>query len=98
MIHLIVSILIGALAGYIAGRIMGSEGSFLHNLVLGVIGGVVGSLLLGLVGIASGRAGRLRFSVCGAAVFPLTKTDIKRAEGREISLFRPFFPLAKLPP
>ena len=70
MIHLIVSILIGALAGYIAGRIMGSEGGFLHNLVLGVIGGVVGSLLLGLVGIASySLPGDVLVAVLGSRVF-----------------------------
>ena len=70
MIHLIVSILIGARAGYIAGKIMGSEGGFLHNLVLGMIGGVVGRLLLGLVGLASySLLGDVLVAVLGACVF-----------------------------
>ena len=39
MFGFIFSLLIGALAGYIAGRIMGSETSTVRNIVLGILGG-----------------------------------------------------------
>ena len=51
MLGFIFSLLVGALAGYIAGRIMGSETSTLRNIVLGILGGFVGSILFGLIGI-----------------------------------------------
>ena len=38
MFGFIFSLLIGALAGYIAGRIMGSETSTVRNIVLGILG------------------------------------------------------------
>ncbi len=41
MLGLIFSLLVGALAGYIAGRIMGSETSAVRNIVLGILGGCV---------------------------------------------------------
>ena len=37
MLGFIFSLLVGALAGYIAGRIMGSETSTLRNIVLGIL-------------------------------------------------------------
>ena len=63
-------ILLGALSGYIAGKIMNAEGSFLHNVVLGIIGGFVGSLLLGLIGLGShSMLGDVVVSVIGACIF-----------------------------
>ena len=70
MFRFILSILIGSLSGYIAGRIMDSPGGFWHNWVLGTIGSVVGGLLLGLVGIASySLLGDILVSVLGACLF-----------------------------
>ena len=51
MLGFIFSLLVGALAGYIAGRIMGSETSTLRNIVLGILGSFVGEFLFGLIGI-----------------------------------------------
>ena len=53
MLGFIFSLLVGALAGYIAGRIMGSETSTLRNIVLGILGGFVGSILFGLIGLSA---------------------------------------------
>ena len=54
MFGFIFSLLIGALAGYIAGRIMGSETSTVRNIVFGLIGlsatGIVGEILVSVVG------------------------------------------------
>ncbi|NLW70001.1 MAG: GlsB/YeaQ/YmgE family stress response membrane protein [Eubacteriaceae bacterium] len=51
MIKLIVSILIGALCGYLAGQIMGSNGNFIRNAALGILGSVVGGLVANFLGI-----------------------------------------------
>lgn len=69
MMSFIISILLGALAGYIASRIMHSESSTLRNIVLGIVGGFVGSLLFGLVGLGSTSiVGDVLVSVAGACV------------------------------
>ena len=51
MLNLIWSLVIGALAGWLAGKIMKDEGSLLRNIILGIVGGWVGGFLLGLLGI-----------------------------------------------
>lgn len=42
----ILSILIGALVGWVAGIIMKSKGGFIRNAIMGILGGVVAWLLL----------------------------------------------------
>ncbi len=62
---IILSLVIGAICGWLAGKIMNSEGSLLYNIVLGVLGGFVGGLVFGLIGINfSGIIGNI---ICGAA-------------------------------
>ena len=51
---IIVTLICGALAGWLAGNIMKSNNGVLLNTLLGLAGGVVGSVLLGIIGI-SGR-------------------------------------------
>lgn len=61
-------IIIGILAGFIAGKLMrgGGFGLFI-NLLLGIIGGVLGGWIFGLLGIAAtGILGSLITSVIGA--------------------------------
>lgn len=43
MFHLIGSLIMGALVGWIAGKLMNAEGTVLRNMVVGVIGSFVGS-------------------------------------------------------
>jgi Transglycosylase associated protein. len=51
---IIVSILVGALAGYIAGLLMKGKGfGFLYNLLIGIVGGFVGGLIFDLLGITT---------------------------------------------
>ena len=65
----IVSIIVGGIAGWLAGKIMDSEGGLLRNIILGVFGGGVGSTLLGTLGIyGSGTIGNILVSVVGACV------------------------------
>ena len=63
------ALLIGALAGWIAGKIMkgGGYGTLL-NIILGIVGGAVGNWLFGTLGIhiSSGILGDLITGVIGA--------------------------------
>ena len=70
IVNVIFSLIVGALAGYVAGRLMGTyPASTLHNIVLGMRGGFVGSFLLGLIGLrATVFVGDLVVSVAGACV------------------------------
>lgn len=68
---LIVSLIIGGAAGWLAGRIMKSgTGGMLWNIILGIVGGFVGTWLLQFFGMefASTWVGTLVISVIGAIV------------------------------
>lgn len=67
---LIFSIIFGALAGWIASRIMKSESSWILNIIVGVVGGFLGGFLLKLVGFhAENIFSNLIVSVAGACLF-----------------------------
>lgn len=63
-------IVIGALAGFIAGKIMRGGGfGILINLLLGILGGVLGGWVFDLFGLGSkGLIGNLVTSVVGAVL------------------------------
>ena len=66
---LIYGIIIGAVAGILAQKIMSEDAPYgiIGDIVLGIIGGAVGSYLLGLIGLGgSGIIGSLVVSVIGA--------------------------------
>lgn len=65
---IIVSILIGALAGFIASRIMKKSMGLLICILVGIIGGALGSWLLGHVGLSTAPTflGRLLVGTGGA--------------------------------
>lgn len=50
MFNLIMTIVIGGICGWLAGKIMNLNGSILFNIVLGILGGFVGGIVLGLIG------------------------------------------------
>jgi uncharacterized membrane protein YeaQ/YmgE (transglycosylase-associated protein family) len=51
--HILIIIVIGAVAGWLAGQIMqGSGYGLLVNIILGIVGGFVGTWLFGLLGVA----------------------------------------------
>ena len=69
LIHLLVSLCIGALFGFIANRIMsGNSGSFLWNAILGMIGGVVGGYLGSLLGIGGGWLSGILLTIAGSCL------------------------------
>lgn len=49
---ILVALVIGALAGWLAGFVMNSKGSLLRNIILGILGGFVGSFIFGFLGIS----------------------------------------------
>ena len=67
---MIIGIISGILAGFIAARLTDGEGKgCLVNLFLGVIGGVVGGWLFSLVGLtAYGWIGEMITAVVGAVI------------------------------
>lgn len=52
---LIITLVIGALAGWLAGKIMkGSGFGVIGNIVVGIVGAVIGGFLFGLLGVSTG--------------------------------------------
>lgn len=69
MLGFLWTLFLGGIAGWIAGRLMGAEGTVVRNVILGLVGGVVGSIVLGVVGIhGSGLIGGTIVSVVGACI------------------------------
>lgn len=68
--RLIGSLIMGALVGWIAGKMMNMEGSLLRNIVVGVVGSFVGSFVFGVIGFsAHSLFANLLVSVVGACIF-----------------------------
>ena len=68
---LIATVLIGAIAGWLAGLIMkGSGMGFIINAAVGIVGAFVGSYLFGLIGfsVGSGLLGAIITATAGAVV------------------------------
>ena len=69
MLSFILTLALGGVAGWAAGKLMDTEGSMLRNIILGLLGGVVGSIVLGLIGISgSGIIGGTLVSIVGACI------------------------------
>jgi uncharacterized membrane protein YeaQ/YmgE (transglycosylase-associated protein family) len=71
IINLIAFLIIGGLAGWLAGLISkGSGFGMLGNVIVGIVGAFLGGICFGLLGIvAFGFIGRLVFAVIGALLF-----------------------------
>ena len=64
------ALIMGALVGWLAGKLMGVEGGLLRNIVIGVVGSFVGSGLFSLLGFyAYGFLAQILTGVVGACVF-----------------------------
>jgi len=78
---MIYSIIIGGIAGWLAGNIMKGGGyGILKNILLGIIGGLVGSWIFGFLGIIilNGTFGDLLEGVIGAVVILAIAGAIKK--------------------
>jgi uncharacterized membrane protein YeaQ/YmgE (transglycosylase-associated protein family) len=67
---IIYSLVIGGIAGFLAGKIMRGRGyGILMDIVLGIVGGWLGGFVFGLLGLASfGLLGSLITSTIGAVL------------------------------
>ncbi|MGH9775700.1 MAG: GlsB/YeaQ/YmgE family stress response membrane protein [Candidatus Acidiferrales bacterium] len=81
MFYLVCVVVIGILAGWLAGVVTKGRGfGLLGDLIVGILGSLVGSFLFGLLGIAAyGLPGRLVLATVGAIVLLWLIRLIKRA-------------------
>jgi uncharacterized membrane protein YeaQ/YmgE (transglycosylase-associated protein family) len=76
----IVWIIIGLIAGWLATQILGGRGGLLHNLAVGLVGAIVGGLIFSSLHIIpEGFVGALVSATVGAVVFLLIWRAIRRA-------------------
>jgi uncharacterized membrane protein YeaQ/YmgE (transglycosylase-associated protein family) len=70
IMNILIFLLIGAVAGWLAGTIMKGGGfGLLGNIIIGIIGSVVGGFLFGLLGLsAGGMIGAIVTATAGAVV------------------------------
>ncbi len=69
LIHLLVSLCIGAFNGFAANKIMkGDSSGFLRNALLGIVGGLVGGFLGNLIGIGGGWVTGILLCIGGACL------------------------------
>ncbi|MBR6019850.1 MAG: GlsB/YeaQ/YmgE family stress response membrane protein [Lachnospiraceae bacterium] len=66
----LVTILVGAVCGFLAGNIMGSKDKgLLMNIILGIVGGALGNFVFGLIGISfHGLIGNIIGGVIGTCL------------------------------
>ena len=70
MFHLLGSLIMGALVGWIAGKLMDADSGFLRNIIIGVVGSAVGSAVFGIFGFyAYGWLSNLIVDVAVACLF-----------------------------
>ena len=77
---LIMVLIIGALAGWLAGKIMKGKGFGIPvNIVVGIIGAIIGGFLFGLLGVsAGGFIGSLVTATIGAIVLLFLVSLVKK--------------------
>jgi uncharacterized membrane protein YeaQ/YmgE (transglycosylase-associated protein family) len=77
---LIIFLLVGAIAGWLAGLITkGSGFGIAGNIIVGIVGAFLGNLTFNLLGIvAFGLVGHLIFAVLGALLFLWLLTFIRK--------------------
>ena len=64
------AIIMGAICGWAAGKLMDVKGSLLKNIIIGVLGSFVGSFAFGLIGFsAHGLIANLIVGTVGACLF-----------------------------
>lgn len=78
--HLLWSLLLGGVAGWLASQIMKSAGNGVFvNILLGLIGGLVGGWVFGMLGLAAyGLVGRLVVATVGAIILIVLARAIRK--------------------
>lgn len=80
MANLIWFLIVGLIAGWLAGQVMRGRGfGLIGNLIIGVLGAVIGGFLFGLLGLgASGLLGSIIVAFIGAIVLIYVLSLIRR--------------------
>ena len=68
MISIIITILVGALVGWLAGMIMKSKHGFWVNCLLGILGALLGDALAGALHIGGGFIVELLIAIGGTCI------------------------------
>jgi uncharacterized membrane protein YeaQ/YmgE (transglycosylase-associated protein family) len=78
---LIWTVVIGLIAGWLAGKVMKGRGyGVLMDIVLGIVGGVIGRFVFGMVGLASWNViGSIIVSFVGALILIWLVRQLKKA-------------------
>ena len=64
------AVIMGAIVGWIAGKLMNLDGGLLMYIIIGVVGSFVGSLVFGFLGFsAHGLFANLVVGIVGACLF-----------------------------
>jgi uncharacterized membrane protein YeaQ/YmgE (transglycosylase-associated protein family) len=76
---MITAIIVGLIAGWLAGKLMRGYGyGAVADILLGLVGGIVGSILFGLVGLhASHAIGSITISTIGAMLLVAASRAIR---------------------
>ncbi|MBQ6407127.1 MAG: GlsB/YeaQ/YmgE family stress response membrane protein [Butyrivibrio sp.] len=62
-------LILGAISGFVASRLMNEKSGTLKNILLGIGGGFVGGLVFNILGLsANGTIGSLIVSIVGACI------------------------------
>ncbi len=67
---LIISIVIGAVIGWVASLIMNSKGGAIRNILVGIVGSALGGWVASLIGISASKfsIGGILISIAGACL------------------------------
>lgn len=80
--HIFVAIVIGGIAGTIAGKLMKSENGILIDIILGIVGGAIAKALFSLIGIGTqgvfSWVGDIIFGVIGACLVIVVVRAIRK--------------------
>ena len=79
--HLVWFLLVGLIAGWLAGKLMrGSGFGAVGDIVIGVVGAFIGKFLFGLLGMAaSGTIGSIVVATAGASILLYVVRLLKKA-------------------
>jgi len=74
-------IVVGLIAGWLATQILGGRGGLLYNLAVGLVGAIVGGVLFDQIGLTvkTGFLGELISATIGAVIFLVVWRAIRRA-------------------
>ena len=68
MFNLIIKLVVGGIIGWLASRIMKSDGGLIRDIFMGIAGSALGSWLAGLIGISASGLGSFIVSIAGACL------------------------------